>query len=111
MFLLFRNIFLLPISLAFLTLQDKLNTGTLKVKIKFILHKIYEQARKVDKKSLIFYLFLKLVQINYIFSDNVHVLNIYYVIEYVTISFICRKLILYTHSLGVYISFDSNRIV
>ena len=47
--LFFRNI--LPVILAFLTLQDKHNTGTLKVKIKFIYTKFMNKQEKLTRKA------------------------------------------------------------
>ena len=43
------------------------------VKYKINLHSLRNRLEKLDKGSF-FYLFLKLVQINYIFSDNVRIL-------------------------------------
>ena len=47
------------------------------VKIKIDSHSLHIDAKKLSKDTL-FYLFLKLVQLNLIFSDNIHsVLYIY----------------------------------
>jgi len=46
-------------------------------KYKINLHSLRNRLEKLDKLSL-FYLFLKLVQINSIFFDNVRILHIYY---------------------------------
>jgi hypothetical protein len=46
-------------------------------KYKINLHSLRNRLEKLDKLSL-FYLFLKFVQINYIFFDNVRILHIYY---------------------------------
>ena len=62
----------LAVILDFLTLQDKHNiiyTYTLSENIKlFCTH---------CKTGLLLYLFLKLVQIKFIYTDNVHILSIY----------------------------------
>jgi len=47
------------------------------VKYKIYLHSLGEMLEKLARGS-IFYLFLKLVQINYIFSDNLRTLYIYW---------------------------------
>ena len=55
----------LTVVLGFLTLQHKIN-----------LHSLRNRLEKLAKCSF-FYLFLKLLQINFIFSDNVRILHIY----------------------------------
>jgi hypothetical protein len=59
---------------TFLTLQDKRNIRTLSLNIKFICTRC-----ETGLKSSLFCLFLKLVQINFIFTDNVRILYMYYV--------------------------------
>ena len=59
--------------LEILILQDKHNIRTLSLNIKINLHSLRNRLQKLAKYSF-FYLFLKLVQINYIFSDNVRIL-------------------------------------
>ena len=67
---------ILAVVLIFLTLQDKHNTFFLYMYIvrnyQINLHSLRNRTEKLNK-GLFFYLFLKLVQINYIFSDNVHI--------------------------------------
>jgi hypothetical protein len=58
--------------LEILILQDKHNIRTLSLNIKINLHSLRNRLQKLAKYSF-FYLFLKLLQINYIFSDNVHI--------------------------------------
>ena len=53
------------------TLEQPLN-------IKNILYSLRNRLEKLTKSSL-FYLFLQLVNINYIFSDNVRILSIYFI--------------------------------
>jgi len=62
--------------LEILILQDKHNIRTLSLNIKINLHSLRNRLEKLAK-YLFFYLFLKLVQINYIFSDNVNVRILY----------------------------------
>jgi len=62
--------------LEILILQDKHNIRTLLLNIKINLHSLRNRLEKLAK-YLFFYLFLKLVQINYIFSDNVNVRILY----------------------------------
>jgi hypothetical protein len=59
-----------------LMLQDKHNMRTFSFNIKLILHSLRDMLEKLASGSL-FYLFLKLVQINYKFSDNLRTLYIY----------------------------------
>jgi hypothetical protein len=61
---------------TFLTLQDKHNIRTLVVKYKINLYSLRNRPEKLVVGSL-FCLFLKLVQINFIFTDNVRILYIY----------------------------------
>jgi len=66
-----RCLFLLfsyHLSVVFVTLQDKHNTSRMSVNIKPIF------TRQEGNLAFLFYLSLKLVQINYIFSDNVRIL-------------------------------------
>jgi hypothetical protein len=57
---------------TFLTLQDKHNIRTLSLNIKFICTRC-----ETGLKSSLFCLFIKIVQINFIFTDNVRILYIY----------------------------------
>ena len=57
---------------TFLTLEDKHNIRTLSLNIKFICTRC-----ETSLKSSLFCLFLKLVQIKFIFTDNVRILYIY----------------------------------
>ena len=58
----------ITVVLDFLTWQDNHNICTLSVNVKFILHWC-----ETFQKSFLFYLFIKLLQINLIFSNNVHI--------------------------------------
>ena len=64
------------LAVDFLMLQDKHNMRTFLFNIKLILHSLRDMLEKLASGS-IFYLFLKLVQINYKFSDNLRTLYIY----------------------------------
>ena len=64
--------------LRFLTMQDKYNISTLWESIKFICTRC--ETGNLTKDSR-FILFLKLAQINYIFSDNVRILPMYKIYE------------------------------
>jgi hypothetical protein len=64
------------LAMDFLMLQDKHNMRTFLFNIKLILHSLRDMLEKLASGS-IFYLFLKLVQINYKFSDNLRTLYIY----------------------------------
>ena len=61
-----------------LILQDKHNIGTryIVVEYEINLHSLRNRLENLAK-GLLFYLFVKLVLINLIFSDNVHILYIY----------------------------------
>ena len=61
--------------LDFLTLQDKHNICTLSVNKTFIWNRC--ETGKKTRRTSFFFLFLKLVEINYIFVDNVCILSIY----------------------------------
>ena len=61
--------------LDFLLLQDKHNIPTLSLNIKLICT-LRNRLEKLDKGSF-FYPFLKLLHINFIFTDNIHILYIY----------------------------------
>jgi len=84
------------------------------VKNKIYLHLLRNRLWKLAKGSL-FYLFLKLVQINYIFSNNVHILYMYqywidvsYVLCYIKYIFnICILLIMlfFTYLLACHCSY------
>ena len=65
---------ILAVALDFLILQDKHNTYSV-VKYKITLYSLRNRLEQLANGSLI-YLFLKLVQINYIFSDNERILYI-----------------------------------
>ena len=56
-------------------LHYKSNLRTVSLDIKINLYSLRNRLEKFAKGSL-FYLFLKLVQINYVFSDNVRILYI-----------------------------------
>lgn len=56
-----------------LTMQDKHNTPTLSVKIKFICNHC-----KICQKTLLFYLILQIIQMNLIFSDNIDIVYKYF---------------------------------
>jgi hypothetical protein len=66
----------LAVVFDFLTLQDKHNIRTWSVNITFIWNRC-ETARKA-RRRLAFFLFLKLVEINFKFVDNVCILFIYF---------------------------------
>ena len=59
--------------LDFLIVQDDQNIRKLSLKIKINLHALRNRLEKLTNDSL-FYLFLKLVQINFIFAENVRIL-------------------------------------
>ena len=73
LFLLFLDNF--AVALGFLTLQDKHNIRTLSENIKFICQRC-DTGLKSLPKTRFFYLLIKLVQINIIFSNNVPILSI-----------------------------------
>jgi hypothetical protein len=73
----FVSALFLALDLDFLTLQDKHNICTLLVNILLICaHCVCNSPEKLTENSL-FYLFLKLVQINLIFTTNVHCIILY----------------------------------
>ena len=88
----------------FLTLQDKHKIRTLSLNIKFICTRCENRPEKLAKGSLLC-LFLKLVQINFIFTDNVRILYIYYLVRTiylfclhtVTISFHAHIILVIVH--------------
>ena len=59
--------------LDFLIVQDDQNIRNLSLKIKINLQALRNRLEKLTNDSL-FYLFLKLVQINFIFAENVRIL-------------------------------------
>jgi len=80
-----KNLFLLfldnmAVVLGFLTLIEKHNMHTLFENIKFICSR-----SETGLKSSHFYLFLKLLQINFIFSNNVRISSVYTVYKRIMI--------------------------
>jgi hypothetical protein len=63
----------LSVVLDFLILQDKQNVCSLSLNIKLICTRSKTLIEKLAM-GLLFYLLLKLVQINYVFFDNVRIL-------------------------------------
>ena len=59
----------------------KYNIRTLSLNLKLICNCCETGRQKSWPKHSLFYLFLKLVQINFIFSDNVHILYIYWLLR------------------------------
>jgi hypothetical protein len=77
LYFLFLDIVFLAVALDFFMLHYKSNLRTVSLDIKINLYSLRNRLEKLAKGSL-FYLFLKLVQINFIFSDNVRILYIWY---------------------------------
>jgi hypothetical protein len=76
--LLEQHLFLLSLDnlaavLGFLTLQDKHNILTLLENIKLICTPCKKKRTRKPTKDWLFNMFLDLIQINFIFSDHIHV--------------------------------------